>query len=165
MRKTIGMQLQDIVHEYMIEHGLEEVDLDAAARWAVETGKYQRKTISLEQQCRREMARALRSERHIDPQGREVRTMHPVRVPEIKGVKGEQFVLWADIRNATPKHMRLSFSQNRRRILADVKRHKNDVDSYNDNNKHNAVLPLFDYNFNLDLEEGDLPTEYNEDGE
>ncbi len=36
MRKTIGTQLQDIVHEYMIEHDLEEVDLDSVARWAVQ---------------------------------------------------------------------------------------------------------------------------------
>lgn len=35
-----------------------------------------------------------------------------------------------------------------------------DLRSYNDNNLHSAVLPKLDYNFNLDIEEGDFPTSY-----
>lgn len=42
-------------------------------------------------------------------------------------------------------------------------RHKDDVDSYNENNTHNAQISLFDYDFTKDIAEAELPTEYNED--
>jgi len=55
--------------------------------------------------------------------------------------------------------MRVSFQQRRLAILADCKQHKTDVDSYNHNNEYHVQL-LFDYDFNTDLEEGSLPTQY-----
>jgi hypothetical protein len=156
--RKIVEQNQAIVHEWMIENG-STVNLDAVAKWAVGTGRWQRPQKTQEQICKDELAKALRSERHVDPQGRHVRTMHSIKI------EGEDKPLWEweDIRTARPERIRTAFSQRRQGILADVLRHKDDVDSYNENNTHNAQLPLFDYNFNLDIEEGNLPTEYNED--
>ena len=161
MARSLATQLMDTIEEYMQEHGVEEIDLDDVSRWACETGRYQRHTISMQKQCRNEMARALRQARHTDPQGREVRTKHAV---EIK-YSGEQMVLWVDIRTANPNIMRMSFTQNRERIVNDVKRHSTDVDSYNDNNLYGTAIPTYDYNFNIDLEESKMSGTYNDDGD
>ncbi|MGL4610341.1 MAG: hypothetical protein ACRCYY_11805 [Trueperaceae bacterium] len=159
-KKTKREYLQSIVHEYMIEFGVETVNLDKVADWAVATKKYQRNPRSMQKQAKDEIARALRGERHIDPQGRVVRTMHPIKVV---GEQGTFSWEWDDIRSAKPERMRIAFSYRRQAILADVHRHKNDVDSYNDNNNYNELIPLFDYDFNKDVAEGEMPTEYNED--
>jgi hypothetical protein len=144
---------QQIVHEYREEHdNVDVVNLEQVAEWAVRTGRWHRKQPTPEKLCQRELSQALRAETYIDPQGREVRVMHPAR--------NEQGVLWADIHTATPEHMRISLQQRRQAILADCRRHKIDFDSYNQNNTIGAQLPLFDYNFNLDLGELEFPTDY-----
>ncbi len=159
VRPTLNEQLQAIVHAYMIEYGLEEVNLDDVAAWAVKMGLYQRQPKTMIQTAKEEIARALRAERHVDPQGRTVRTMHPVKI------EGEQGALWewVDMRTARPKRMRAAFSYRRQAIVADVLRHKTDVDSYNDNNRFGVQIPLFDYDFNKDVAESELPTNYDEE--
>jgi hypothetical protein len=67
---------------------------------------------------------------------------------------------WATGAEADPGHMRLALQQHRQYILGNCRQHKLNFDSYNDNNKFGARLPLFDYNFNKDLEEEAFPTEY-----
>lgn len=160
VKKSLNQQLQDIVDDYTEEFQVEEIDLDAVSEWAVETKRYQRKIISLAKQCKRELARALRSEHFHDPQGREPRKWHPVRISS----GPEQMVLWVEFTKAKPNHMRISLQQRRQGILGRVRQHKTDLDSYNDNNSFKVTLPLFDYDFNKDIEEGALPTEYPEDG-
>lgn len=156
--KSLQKNLRSIVHEFMKVNGVTEVDLDTVAQWAVKNRLYQRPALTLVKQCKRELAQALRTERIMDRQGREVRRMHPVRIKDAQ--EDKQMVIWADIEYAKPNHMRVSFSQRRQGILDYCRQHKTDVESYNDNNTFSATLPLFDYNFNADLEEGDLPTEY-----
>jgi|SRR5580658_1469818 hypothetical protein len=157
--KTLREQLQGIVHDYMQEHGVDEVDLDEVSAWAVKTGRYQRQPISIIKQCREQLSEACRSEVIKDTQGREARRMHAVRIHE----GDRQMVFWADIKTAKPGHMRLSFQQRRQAILADCKAHKSDVAFYNDNNSFKVTLPLFNYNFNADLRELELPKSYPED--
>ncbi len=159
--KSLQKNLRQIVHEYMKVNDVYEVDLDTVAEWAVKNRLYQRPVLTLVKQCKRELAQALRTEYIIDPKGHEVRRMHPVRIKDRED--GHQLVIWADIEVAKPNHMRVSFSQRRQGLLAGCRQHKIDVESYNANNRYKAALPLFDYNFNPDLEEGDLPTHYPED--
>jgi hypothetical protein len=154
--KSIREQLQKMAHEYMDEKGLAEVDLDEVAAWAVSTGRYQRQPISIVKQCREQLSEACRSEHFTDPQGRDVRSMHPVRIHE----GPVQMVFWADFRTARPGHMRLSVQQQRQSILADCRAHKIDVESYNDNNTFQVKLPGFSYDFDPDLKEMELPTKY-----
>ena len=160
-KPTLNEQLQAMVHEYMIEHGLEVVNLDDVAAWAIATRRYQRQPKTMKQTAKEEIARALRAERHVDPQGRTVRTMHPIPVK----VEGEQGALWewVDMRTAPPDRMRAAFSYRRQAIVSDVLRHKDDVDSFNDNNLFGVQIPLFDYDFNKDVAESGLPTDYKED--
>jgi hypothetical protein len=157
--KSMREQLQGMIHQYMEEKGVSEVDLDEVAEWAVASGLYQKEPISIVKQCREQLSEACRSEHFQDPQGRDVRVMHPVRIHD--GPK--QMVFWADFRTAKPGHMRLSFQQRRRAILADCRAHKIDVESYNDNNSFNVKLPLFSYNFDPDLKEMDMPTQYKDE--
>jgi hypothetical protein len=140
-------------------HHVTEIDLTDVAECAERSGRYQRQPVSMVKQCKRELSRACRDEYYTDPQGRDVRKMHPVRIR----TRPTQLVFWVDITTAQPKHMRRSFSQRRRMILADCRQHKTDVDSYNDKNIYNEGLPLFDYNFSVDLKEESLPTYYDED--
>ena len=99
--------------------GADVADLSAASKWACNNGKYQRQPISMQKQCKRETARAMRQARHIDPQGREVRSKHPVIIP----YEGEQLVLWVDIRTANPDQMKSSLTSGWKAIGNDVKRH------------------------------------------
>ena len=148
-----------LVEQYKKAQGVEEIDLTAVAQWAIEQGRYRREPIDPLKALRRELVRALRSEHLTDAQGREVRKNHPVVMSDGQ----HRMSIWAEIFQAKPRHMRLSLSQRRQGILADCRQHKLDFDSYNDNNVYDQRLPAFDYNFNADLEEMDLPTDYPEE--
>lgn len=148
--------LQRICHEYMEEFGVDVIDLDEVAAWAIETNRWQEYRTSIHRRCRRELATAMREEKFVDEDGREVRRMHSVRVK-----KGEQFTWeWADIYTMKPKKFRASITHRRDKVLASLKQMKTDQDSWNDHNIHGAELPLFDANFNPDLEEMDQPDDH-----
>lgn len=159
-RKSLREQLQDIVHDYMRQFGVDSVDLETVAEWAVTAGRYRREPMSLVRRCKGELSRAMRSEHFTDQQGRDVRLMHAARLPF--GEDGS-IVVWADIRKAKPHHMEISFQQRRHGIVRDALQHKIDVGSYNDNNTFGATLSLFDYNINKDLAELEAPTDYPEE--
>lgn len=153
-------KMQEIYHAYMAEFGVTIIQKKEVVRWAIKTGRWKRPYKSDEQLCMEEMSRAMRKEVWQDPQGRVVRVMHPMRKLE-----GEQPLFeWADIRIASSDHMHAALSLKRQGILSDVLRHKDEADSFNDNNPNGKATPLaFDYNFNKDIEEGALPSEYNEE--
>ena len=155
-KKSFTQRMQEMAVEFMNEHGVDSFDLEEVAMWACQTQRYQRPPLGIVAQCKRELADALRVQKHIDPQGREVRQMHPVRLQE----KGHQMVIWADIRKAKPQHMRLSLAQSRQGIRACCIAHNSITESYNDNNHFSATLDLFDYNFNPDIAENKMPTDY-----
>lgn len=156
-RKSLREQLQEIVHDYMREFGVDAVDLETVAEWAVSRGLYRREPANIIRRCKSELSRAMRAEHFLDPQGREVRLMHAARLPF--GDDGS-IVVWADIRRAKPHHMEISFQQRRHGIVRDALQHKIDVASYNDNNQYGASLSLFDYNINKDLAELEAPSDY-----
>jgi hypothetical protein len=149
-------QLLNLFDQYKDETGVEAVNLDDVYEWASAKGLYVEPPTSPAARFKRDMSRALRSKHHIDPQRREVRTQLPVIIRS--GPKA--VVLWADQRTSRPKHVQLYLQQSRLTIAATCKRHKTIRDSYSQNNLFDAQLPLFDYNFNNDVVEGDLPTTY-----
>jgi hypothetical protein len=158
-RKTLREQLQAIAHDYMDEFKVDSIDLDTVAQWAVSRGRYRREPASLVRRCKSELSRALRAEHYMDPQGREIRLMHPARLP----FGDTNIVVWADIRKAKPTHMQISLQQRRHGMAYDAVQHKLDWASYNDNNQFSVKLPMFDYNLNKDLEELDAPDEYSDE--
>ena len=152
-------KLRRFAREYLSTYDGEVLDLDEAARWIRDTGRYECAPITPHQQVKQELARALRSAKFMDEEGNEIRLAHPIRLK--KGDQQQQ-VLWSFIEDAQPKHMRLSLQQRRQGILANCHQHSLDTNWYNRHNKFGAQLPLFDYDFNKDLEEKNMPTDYPE---
>ena len=145
-----------LVELYKREHGVETVRLDEVANWAIANGHYRPEPIDPAKTLRREMAKAMKNEYFFDEQGREVRKYHAVRKTDGEHSYSE----WAAMPDADPGHMRMSGQQRRQYLLSGCRQHKLDFDSYNDNNKFGAKIPLWDYNFNPDLEELSLPTHW-----
>jgi hypothetical protein len=159
VKKTIIEANQDIVSEYLNEHQDAPKSMREIAAWAIRTGRWEPQRRDLISRCAAELSEAARADFYVDPQGRSVRRKHVVR---LTGSDGKPQYLWADIEDAAPSHMRLSFSQRRGGILGDCKQLKADQDSYNDNNKRGAHLETLDFDFNADIDEMDRPTEYPE---
>lgn len=162
-RKSRSEEIVEMVHTYQEEMGVTAVDIDAVATWAINRGKYSRPPKSMKQQAKEDISRALRASRHTDPQGRVVRTMHPVPVPSLLGEQQQLEFVWVDMRDAQPIEMRSALAYRRQLILSDVKRHKDDTDSYNENNRHGEQIGLFDYDFNKDVQEASMPATYDEE--
>src|SRR5262245_43978291 len=80
----------------------------------------------------------MREECITDAQGLRVRAKHAATL-----LKGEvQLTLWDDIRTTDRFYMEVTFQQRRQQIVGNCKQLKTDVDSFNDNNKQNAVIQL-----------------------
>jgi hypothetical protein len=94
------------------------------------------------------LADAYREEYFTDPQGLRVRAKHAARVKR----RGEQLVLWADMRTAPRSHMELAFQQRRRQALGECRQLKTDVDSYNDAHAGEPLIQMI-FDFTKDLEE------------
>ena len=96
--------------------------------------------------CAEELARAMREEYIVDPQGRTVRAKHVARTES----NGRQIPLWADIRTANRAHMHLAFQQRRQQILGDCRQLKVDVDSFNENRcQEQPIQMVFDFTEDL----------------
>jgi hypothetical protein len=100
-----------------------------------------------------DMARALREQYHVDPQGRSVRTKHCARVK----VNGAQETLWDDVRVADHEFMVVATQQRRQQIVGDCRQLKADVDSFNDNHNHGDPIKLvLDFTYDVaEQEEGE----------
>ena len=145
---TKNEHLQQLIPLYQAAGNKWPATTREIARWAIDTGKWAPHPSAIVSQCAEEIARALRDEYVTDEQGRKVRTKHAATHTE----GNEQFVLWDDIRTASPKHMRLAFQQRRLQILGDCKQLKNDVDSYNENRVPTDPIQII-FDFGIDLEE------------
>jgi len=60
--------------------------------------------------------------------------------------------MWADMRNATPDHMKGAFRLRRQQIVGDCRQLKTDVDSYNQNFSSAEAIQIY-FDFTEDLEE------------
>jgi len=117
----------DIVRLYLADGGVEPIDLDGLARYAIDNRLWEKHRSTLVQLCKRDLSRALREQFHTDPQGRQVRTYHATKLRSGDG----QLVFWADLRTAPPEHVELAFQQRRSQVVGDCRQLKMDVDSYN----------------------------------
>lgn len=151
-----GWQLLNLYDQYKDATGVEEVNLDDVYEWAASQGLYIEPPTAPSARFKRDLSRALRSQHHTDPQNREVRTNLPI----VKQAGPKAVVLWADQRTAKPAHVHMYLQQSRNGLLAGCRRHKAINESYNDNNLFDTQIPLFDYDFNKDIAELDLPTDY-----
>jgi len=149
--KTRAQHLQEIADNYRAEGGVWPAPITSIAEWAIRKGLWQPRRGSLLRQCASELAAAMREEYFTDPQGRRVRKKHVYH--EL------QQMLWVDIEDARPEQMQKAFAHRRRQILGDCHQLKIDVDSYNENNAHDAHIQMC-FDFTDDLVEMDQPTQY-----
>ncbi|MBA5604954.1 hypothetical protein H3H36_06205 [Duganella sp. FT3S] len=148
---TKSERLQQLVQLYQEAGEKWPATMREVAQWAIRVGKWAPHPSAIVSQCAEELSRALRDEYVRDEQGRRVRTKHAATYTQ----GSEQFVLWDDLRTASPEHMKLAFQQRRQQILGDCKQLKNDVDSYNENRA--PVVPVqVVFDFTYDLEEAEL---------
>ncbi len=146
MVKTYTEQLQGIVNQYMDSGEEWPATRREIAAWAVRNLLWAPQQSDLIGQCAEQLARAMREEYITDPQGRAVRAKHAARTNQ----GGEQLVLWADIRNAPPKHMLVALQQRRQQIVGDCNQLKQDMDSYNQNyNSSDQIQLSFDFTKDL----------------
>ena len=140
------------------------VDPDAVADWAIQTGIYKPPPIDQKQILHAKIRSALRDDYFEDPQGREVRANHPemIEVQTAKGVRWRS--VWYRIYEMPPEKMRGSGQLRRRGAFRDVYQIHIDFESYNDNNIFGARVDQLDFNFNKDIKESNMPTEYPDDG-
>lgn len=128
------------------------------AGWAIRQKRWAPATELAIAKCAEELARAMREEVYVDPQGREVRTKHAARILE----KGTQKTFWDDIRRADRKHMEIAFQQRRQGIVGDCSRLKVDVDSFNENRNPGVPIQLI-LDFTDDVAEIEAVVELNHD--
>ena len=150
-----------IINDWMEETGSTVIDMNAAARWAIKSGRWEPPPFDPLKACAKELSRAAREEFYTDPQGREVRKKHCYTVVD---PNGQRRWLWIDIVTAQPDKMHMSLQSRRRSALGDVVQLKRDQDSYNDNNQFGAQIQM-SFNFDEDLAEMEHPTEFDDNPE
>lgn len=162
-----GRQMEYLIEQYMKAHPDEDADgiqPHKVADWAVSRGMWQRPPVSPQERLRRELARHLRGEYAMDPQGRTVRLHHAVIYVEQSPEGPKRRSRWYKLNESPAQHIRASFALRRRAAFWDVKQLSLDLDSYNDNNIFGEKIPSLDFDYNKDLAESRLPTSYPEEG-
>src|SRR5579872_714558 len=140
------------------------VDPDAVATWALKAGMYKVPPLDPQQILRRLIRTALRDDYIEDPQGRDVHAHQPEMV-EVKTPKGIRWrSRWYKIFEMPPGKMRAAGALRRRGAYRDVYQIHIDFESYNDNNIFHAKVEQLDFNFNKDIKEQSMPTDYPESG-
>ncbi|GAJ11034.1 unnamed protein product [marine sediment metagenome] len=146
MPRTLYEQLQSIVSKYIAAGERWPASTHEIAAWAIGNKLWAPQPSAIVDQCADQIARAMREEYIVDPQGRTVRAKHAARIKR----DGQQLVLWADIRSASREHMAIAFQQRRQQIVGDCRQLKADLDSYNQNK--NPITPIemiFDFTSDL----------------
>ncbi len=149
-------ELQDIYQQWEDAHPGEDLDMRVVAQWANETGRWTPRPYNPVHECAKELARAAREEKYVDPQGREVHRRVSYSYTDEQGQKRWRFT---DIVNAEPEKMAMSAQHRRRASLGDIISIKNDLTSWNENNPYGATIQM-SFNFDEDLAELEHPTEY-----
>jgi hypothetical protein len=158
--KTKTEQLWDITAKYRAAGERWPATAKDIAAWAIREKLWQPQPRSMIDQCAAEIAAAMREQYVTDPQGRRVRKNYVIRdVNDLKEGKHEQTMLWLVGTEAKAEEMDLAFRYKRRLILGDCTQLKTEVDSYNENNRHNAHFDMC-FNFEPDLAESAQPVEY-----
>ncbi len=151
----------DLLREYQGAGNRWPAEMPEVAEWLIRNNMWRPSPNDAVRRLSLLLARAMREEVFIDPQGRRVRKNHAVRWHEPDGLGNlVQHVLWQDMSEASPEHMSTSFQQRRRALLGGCKQLKTDVESYNDNQGNGKNLVQISFDFTEDLQEMEQPTTY-----
>ncbi len=148
---TKGKHLQRIVNTYMEANQSWPATSHQIASWAISRQLWKPLPATIVDMCADQLARAMREEHIVDPQGRTVRAKHVARIEK----DGKQLRLWDDIRRAARAHMEIAFQQRRQQIVGDCRQLKVDIDSYNENRKPERPIQMV-FDFSKDVKEAEL---------
>ena len=139
------------------------LDPKRIAEWAFGQGLWKPVETDPPEVLRRKLCRAFRHEFITDPQNREVRASF-ASVEEVMTPDGpKRMAKFYPIFQAPPEVARQHFQLERRIAVENAAQLSLDLQSYNDNNESGTALPPMDWNIGKDLDEMNLPTEYNPD--
>lgn len=141
-----------IVDEFIASGGSVPVNPRDVAKYAIDSGKWDRKRVTVITLCARDIARALREDYYVDPQGRTVRARHSIRIVREVAGKNVQQTFWDHHRTMPHEFAERSFQQRRQQIVGDCKQLKLDVDSFNDRSDDKKKIQLV-LNFTYDVAE------------
>jgi len=150
MASIYSKQLQGVVAQYRKLGRPWPASARDIAAWAIENKLWAMRPADIVNRCADELARAMREEYIVDPQGRTVRAKHAAKVK----VNGEQMTLWDDIRTADRDFMAIAFQQRRQQVVGDCRQLKVDVDSYNQNKNPGEPIQIV-FDFTLDVLEAE----------
>jgi hypothetical protein len=137
------------------ETGKREPNLCHVAIWAHGKGLIQLPRVDPHRVLARTFARACQQDYIVDENGEPVRRRHAVKVV----VGDEQLTFWPNMEDLSPAKMRASLGSRRKGSGEDILPIERDKRYFN---KHyNPGDPLeMDYNYNIDVEEHFMPTDY-----
>jgi len=144
---TYNKQLQSLVTKYIEAGEIWPATSHELAAWALKNKLWAPQKNEVINICAEQLARAMREEYIVDPQGRKVRAKHAARI--------KQAVLWDDIRTASREHMQIALQQRRQQIVGDCHQLKLDVDSYNENKNDGTPIQMV-FDFTIDLIEMEM---------
>ena len=139
---TYNEQLLRLVNKYIESGGTWPATTRELATWALRNKLWAPQKSEVLNIFAEQLARAMREEYILDPQGRKVRAKHAARI--------KQAVLWDDIRTASREHMQIAFQQRRQQIVGDCHQLKLDLDSYNENENDDLPIQMV-FDFTIDL--------------
>lgn len=142
-------QLQRLADMYFEHHS--EGTSREILRWAWENKLWEPHPDDFLRQGAEQLARAMREDYKKDPQGRDVRTKHVIKVER----GGEQMCIWISDETATRDQMEMAFQYRRNQIVGDCKQLKKDADSYNENKNPGEPIQVI-LDFRDDVEEAEL---------
>jgi hypothetical protein len=170
-RDTKGAHLRGIYSKFMAERerlglGDKPVSLEEVYDFASRNQLWSPPKYDVKTQFRKDLAKALREGYFTDDRGQTVRRYHAAkrRYVDEFGVYVQQ-VLWADMLSDPPPqrdHMETALKGRREQIVGDCHQLKIDVDYYNGHHSADAPIRML-WDFTVDLDEREQPTEYNPD--
>jgi len=120
-------QLLSLMDEYAANHGVTEVDPNAAARWAIQEKRWDEPPEDKVHKLATLMRRAAREDFFEDENGEPVRRRHPYRVVD----EPTQKYLWLKMEEMSPGQFRVSTQVRRRGMVASAIQYVRDVSYFN----------------------------------
>lgn len=152
--------LYNEIMEWAEKHGVEDIEVEPFSDYAIANNIPLRPPVTLKQQTMRDVRRALQTKHYVDEQGNEVRARHAVKIEQMELPNMPPKIEYIDPRTSKPQKMELAMDQSYDGVVAYVRRHVIETQSYNLNNPYGAKLRDYDYDFTLIAEDARMSGEY-----
>jgi hypothetical protein len=143
-------ELLAFIMEFRKDHFDKPFEIGHVAAWVLRDKKWTASQRSVFRELKKELARVAKVVRHIDRQGRRVRTMHAIRVLcDLSDGKVVQKTLWDHLDTMSADHAETSFGQRHNQISRASVSLNLDKSSFNENNPNAKGREIY-LSFNFD---------------